>query len=290
MAMINKAQPLEKSAPLHDLDPLSASKDLSERLTRLAHLSALSSQAHPLTLDARSIHQCLNTLESLLDPRSHITRQIAFCRPDPATGTKIVSSTHSRSRSLEVTSTKQPRSIPSGLAVVHDELKALADEFRKRRDESLHIYSLCDQEGKRLRSRVAELETEIEELRADMQEEMAEREALQGTVRGFEAWIDSWLTEYDLAHAKKAAGTSRQTGRGWWTQKKVDKPGGFDADALFEGITAWMRGWADVEEEFRTRDGARRSRRGDRRQDRDTHLSTSPQLHHISSHSISAAS
>ncbi|KAL4868576.1 hypothetical protein BDV12DRAFT_96061 [Aspergillus spectabilis] len=281
MTMFNEAQPLDKQDSPRDIDPLSASETLSKRLTRLAHLSTLSAQTHPLTLDARSIHQCLDTLESLLDPRSHLTREITLCRPDAGIDGKAsrkldnpkqpnisLSSAHSRSRSLKVTPTKRTAPIRSSLAAIHDEVKTLADEFMKRRDETVHIYELYDQDRNRLRNRIAELEAEIEDLRADMQEDMAEREALQGTVRGFEAWIDGWLTEYDLAHLKKPIETPRRPSRGWWTKKKVDKPGGFDADALLEGITAWMRGWTDVEEEFRNRDRARRLRRGGRGQDR----------------------
>ncbi|KAL4875788.1 hypothetical protein BJY04DRAFT_151171 [Aspergillus karnatakaensis] len=259
--------PEKKDRP-EKIQTISTIEDLSKRLTRLAHLSILNSQAltHPLNLDTSSIQQCLDKLESLLDPRSHLTREITICRPDPGTHGKgqrksdkpkqfiPISRAHSRSRSLEVTP-KQKAPLPSGLAVVHDEVRTLADEFRKRRDETLHIYKIYDDERKRLEHNVAKLEAEIVELRADMQEDTAGREALQGTVRGFEAWIGGWLAEYDLvAHAKTQ-------GRGWWKKRPSDKPGDFDVDALFEGITAWMRGWTDVEEEFRNRDNARKLRR-----------------------------
>ncbi|KAL6239096.1 hypothetical protein BDW75DRAFT_166796 [Aspergillus navahoensis] len=277
-----------------------SSEDISNRLTRLARLSTLQgSHTNPCSPDARSIDQCLKTLEFLLSPRSNLqsdltqklvpTPQSQNCpgrgsgsdpcpdpdaprrpqplrTPTPSSGSRI----HSHSCSCEEISTTQltrpartlfetPK-VYSQVKEFSEEVKRLCDAFLKRREETLHIYSLHDRERKQMRRRIAELEAEIEELQAVMQQNMAEREALQGTVRGFETWIEGCQEDYRLAQ-KKPKDSLTPNGRGWWSKKKVNQPDDFDADALFEGITAWMRGWADVEEGFRDQDRARRHRR-----------------------------
>ncbi|KAL4920296.1 hypothetical protein BDW62DRAFT_199023 [Aspergillus aurantiobrunneus] len=261
-----------------------ANESLSNRLTRLALLSTLhGNQTHPLTFDVETVYQCLDTLESILDPRSNLTREISLCRPPHARpGTAHESDASKKSdkprasvaasngtfhpRSLEVVPTGRPSRLLSGVAAVYDEVKMLGEAFVQRREETFHIYRLYGIEQKRLGGRIVELEAELEKLRADMQEDLAEREALQGTVRGLEAWFNGWQDEYELAYQKKPTETARQNGRGWWSRKKVEKPDGFDAAALFDGVTAWMRGWKDFEEEFHDRDRARKLRRESRQQ------------------------
>ncbi|KAL4934002.1 uncharacterized protein BDV17DRAFT_72379 [Aspergillus undulatus] len=264
---------------------------LSNRLTKLANSSRLNQNqtTNPSILDIGSINQCLDTLESLLaeDPRPNLTREITLCRPSspqsqpqPHPSTDLDSATnnnetptsrspptlwtinnHARSRSLGEVPTRPRERLPFESLAFHnqvkmldEELKTLGAEFLERREETLRIYTLYDKERKRLRDRIGELEEEIEELRADMQEEMAEREALQGTVRGLKYWLDG-LSKEDNPPRQDSGG------RGWWGKKKVGKLGSFDAEALFDGMSAWMRGWSDVEEEFRNRDTARRLRR-----------------------------
>ncbi|KAL4820699.1 hypothetical protein BDW67DRAFT_181067 [Aspergillus spinulosporus] len=294
--------------PLDEGGPLS-SENISNRLARLARLSTLKrSHASPFSAEAQSINQCLDTLEFLLDPRSNIqsnpTQKVAsnqqtqnqpgrkpgsdagpdpdVPRPDSLESPFASSSSMilSHSRSLEELSTTQltqpartlfetPK-VYSQVKEFDEEMKKLSDAFLKRREETFYIYSLYDRERKRMRCRIAELEAEIEELQADMQQDMAEREALQGTVRGFETWIERCQEEYQMAHKNKPTENPRQNGRGWWSKRKVDQPDDFDADALFDGITAWMRGWADIKEEFRNRESSRRQRRtgkNKRRQD-----------------------
>ncbi|CBF75593.1 predicted protein [Aspergillus nidulans FGSC A4] len=290
----NRAVPLDEEGPL-------SPNNISNRLTQLARLSTLrGSHANRFSAEAQSINQCLNQLEFLLNPRSNVQLNMtqgvasnqqtqnqrgrspgsdpgpdpgASRRPDGLRGPAASSNSmaHSHARSLGELSTAQltqpARTLfetPKVYNLVKEfdeEMQRLSDAFLKRREETFYIYSLHDKERKRMRCRIAELEAEIEELQADMQQEMAEREALQGTVRGFETWIERYQEEYQLAHKKKPAETPRQKGRGWWSKQKVCQPGDFDVDALFDGITAWMRGWADVEEEFRNRETARRQRR-----------------------------
>ncbi|KAL4750154.1 hypothetical protein BDW72DRAFT_119766 [Aspergillus terricola var. indicus] len=290
----HRALPLDEGGPL-------SSEDISNRLTQLARLSTLrGSHSNAFSPEAQSINRCLDTLEFLLNSRStlqsNLTQKVASNRqtqnqpghnpesdpgPDPDASRRpdslrglVASSSsmvHSNSRSLEELSTTQltqpacmlfetPK-VYNQVKEFDEEMKKLGEAFLKRREETFYIYSLHDRERKQMRRRIAELEAEFEELQADMQQDMAEREALQGTVRGFETWIERCQEEYQLAHKEKPTETPRQNGRGWWSKKKVDQPDYFDADALFDGITAWMRGWADVKEEFRNRERARRERR-----------------------------
>ncbi|KAL4774174.1 hypothetical protein BDW60DRAFT_227121 [Aspergillus nidulans var. acristatus] len=293
--------------PLDEGGPLS-SENISNRLTQLARLSTLhGSHANRFSAEAQSINQCLDTLEFLLNPRSdlksNLTQKVASNqqtqnqpgrsagsdpgpdpgasrRPDGLRGPAASSSSmvHSHSCSLEELSTTQltqpartlfetPK-VYNQLKEFNEEMKRLSDALLKRREETFYIYSLHDKERKRMRCRIAELEAEIEELQADMQQDMAEREALQGTVHGFETWIERCQEEHQLAHKKKPTETPRQNGRGWWSKQKVDQPDDFDVGALFDGITAWMQGWADVKEEFRNRERARRQRRIERNKQR----------------------
>lgn len=200
--------PDEPSNPITELDQTllvgeknapDANEIISNRLTRLAHLSTLHEyQTHPTTLDSRTVKQCLDTLESLLDPRSNLTREIALCRPpQPRPGSAVdyskpprklegprtppisPSSPHSRSRSLGAVSASRPARMRHDLAAVNDQVKMLGEAFVKRREETLYIYSLYDSERMRLRRRIAELEAEIEEL----------------YVAGFVRWLIYGLTD-----------------------------------------------------------------------------------------------
>lgn len=101
----------------------------------------------------------------------------------------------------------------------------------------------------------------------DIVEGSAEREALHGTVRGLEAWVDGWQNEPKLR-------TSRQNKARRWIRRKPEERYETDSEALIEGITAWMRGWKDVEEGFRVRERGRQERREERQ--RRTRLAIDP--------------
>lgn len=97
---------------------------------------------------------------------------------------------------------------------------------------------------------------------ADINDGSAEREALDGTVRGFESWIDGWRKQHEQAVATRSIQKSRQKK---WTKRKTEDPIEGNIEALLDGISAWMRGWEDVQEGFRNREQERRSRREERR-------------------------
>ncbi|KAL4968017.1 uncharacterized protein BDV14DRAFT_168069 [Aspergillus stella-maris] len=257
-----------------------------QRLTRLANLSLDKGHQNNSNSDIKTLHLCIDTIESILDPRPDLTKEMTLCRPptpdrkftsprnsidksaspppSQSRNTNDGSDTHSPSLQSESTSSQPCDSLAilDRAKMVDEELRGVSEELRTRRQETHQIYELLRNERRQQRERIVELESEIDELRADVQEEMAEREALQGTVHGLRTWVDGWPKEPQQT----------KTGGGWWSKKKVVKPSQFDADALFDGMTAWMRGWSDMEEEFRNRDEARRMRREDhknKRQDRD---------------------
>lgn len=180
----NPITELDQTLLVGETNAPDANEIIANRLTRLAHLSTLHEyQRHPSTLDSRTVNQCLDTLESLLDPRPNLTREISLCRlpqtrPEsainfskpprklegPRTPPISPSSPHSRSLSLDAVSATRPARMRHDLAAVNDQVKMLGKAFVKRREETLYIYSLYDSERMQLQRRIAELGAEIEEL------------------------------------------------------------------------------------------------------------------------------
>ncbi|KAE8144292.1 hypothetical protein BDV25DRAFT_167173 [Aspergillus avenaceus] len=232
---------------------------LIERLAKLAH--AATQDAHVSSDDATTVHQCLDTLESLLDPRPGLTQQVVKCRPqnaNPGT-THFVTPTTTHPSIMPAEDPLHPQ-----LMALLQEVRTLNAEVNQRRRESSHIYELLTRECRRLSRKVSELEDEIHELETDMVEDSAEREALQGTVRGLESWVSGWQNEIDTA-TLKSTGHSRKGRTKRWMKRKPEERTETDAEALLDGIAAWMRGWKDVEEGFQIRGRNREMRRLERK-------------------------
>ncbi|PYI11555.1 hypothetical protein BO78DRAFT_96193 [Aspergillus sclerotiicarbonarius CBS 121057] len=251
----------------HILDTENAAAPLSARLTRLAHLA---SQFNPASKsDSVTLHHCLDTLESLLDPRPGLTQEVVRCRPQshsrPSNSAASISTTDSQETADSLISVGE-MSHPQ-LKDILGEVAALKVEFDQRRKEASDIYDLLTQERQALAQRITGLEEEIRELNMDILEDSAEREAIQGTIRGLESWVDEWHKQRLLIAARKQGAASRRNGQRRWTKCKVEDVDG-DGEALFEGITGWMRGWKDVEEVFRIRERNRSLRREERQQTR----------------------
>lgn len=93
---------------------------------------------------------------------------------------------------------------------------------------------------------------------ADIFDDTIEMEGLQGTVHGLERWVGDWQRQHDLDLARELSDRSSKQGR------RAARRSGYQNDneeRLLEGIMAWIRGWKDVEEGFRTRENERRLRR-----------------------------
>ncbi|PWY88451.1 hypothetical protein BO70DRAFT_359900 [Aspergillus heteromorphus CBS 117.55] len=252
----------------HILDTENAAAPLPVRLTRLAHMA---SQLDPLSkIDAGTLHHCLDTLESLLDPRPGLSQEVARCRPH-----SLSRSTNSVASFSTTDSQESEDSLPAPQEVSHPQLKdilgevtALKVEFDRRREESADIYDLLRRERQALTRRMSELENEIQELQMDILEDSAEREAIEGTIHGLESWVDEWHRQrLATAVARKPGATSRRNGQRRWSKCRMDDVD-HDGEALFEGLTAWMRGWKDVEEGFRIRERDRGLRREERQKAR----------------------
>ncbi|PKX95055.1 uncharacterized protein P174DRAFT_386263 [Aspergillus novofumigatus IBT 16806] len=237
--------------------PADGMTPVSDRLARLAFLSenARLSEEQNIILSS-----CLDSIESIFDPRPGLTQEIAQCRPKSVCTecakviTPDVPSTRHDITDVGISSTKKAsiRALTSVLC----EITELSEEFKKRRKESLQIYGLCNREIRRMTRSISVLEHDVHELRKELWEETAEREGLQGTVNGLVGWVEAWQEQ----HAQVTASRSHKTGRRQWTRRKMEKCNEETIGALLEGIRAWTRGWRDVEEAYRIRERERRLR------------------------------
>ncbi|THC88147.1 hypothetical protein EYZ11_012404 [Aspergillus tanneri] len=207
--------------------------------------------------DSMTLHQHLDALESLLDPRPSLTREIAKCRPrsSPLGATTLPTDSLPPIDPIHSINDRSH----SQLTAVLTEVTTLGTEICHRRKESSHIYDLFTRERQELARRILDLEQEVDELKADIAEGSAEREALKGTVHGFESWILRGQ-KHDWASAKRLSRTSRQK----WTNKETEDLNESNMESLLEGITAWLRGWNDIEEGFHNRERERKLRRDER--------------------------
>ncbi|KAL2001472.1 hypothetical protein VTN02DRAFT_1708 [Thermoascus thermophilus] len=128
---------------------------LPDRLTRLAQMAA---DRPPLSEhDSITVHRCLDTIESLLDPRPELSLEIARHRPR-----RSLSSTAKRGASCPSPSTTQPTQ--HQLATLLEELTAVNAELQQRRNESRLIHDLLTHRCEGLGQRIAQLESDIHEL------------------------------------------------------------------------------------------------------------------------------
>ncbi|KAE8323741.1 hypothetical protein BDV39DRAFT_130835 [Aspergillus sergii] len=230
---------------------------LPQRLAKIAHM--VSQNVDVSSEDTIAAHHCLNTLEALLDPRPKLTQEVVKCRPTriyPETSHPVASAA-SCSAPMEDRASSAFEPSSSQLIALLNEVTALNADLNQRRKESSQIYDLLRRECQGLSRRILELENVVHELETDIVEGSAEREALHGTVRGLEAWVNGWQNE-------SKPGTSRQNKARRWIRRKPEERYETDSEALIEGITAWMRGWKDVEEGFRVRERGRQERREER--------------------------
>ncbi|KAF7591392.1 hypothetical protein BBP40_001619 [Aspergillus hancockii] len=251
------------ASPLNSHDTGEDATLLPKRLAKIAHI--VSENDHVSREDTTAAHHCLDTLEALLDPRPRLTQEVFRCRPQSiyseASQPVTSAGTCPSPMGNHIVSTNEP-SHPQLIALLN-EVTALNRELNQRRKESYRIYDLLTRECQGLTRRISELKDEVHELETDIVEDSAEREALQGTVRGLEAWVDRWQKEPDLAVVRKP-GALRQNKAKRWMRRKPEERCESETEALLEGITAWMRGWKDVEEGFRIRERDRQMRREER--------------------------
>ncbi|KAJ9299763.1 hypothetical protein DTO271G3_2647 [Paecilomyces variotii] len=246
----------------------SREKTLGDRLNRLALLAAKRNDISEQ--DSGTIGNCLDTLESLLDPRHELTREISRHRPrssHSSPSTPAVSSRASNNSAARPGVDSAVNSSHRQLEALLKELTAVNAQLQQRRAESRHLHGLFIQKCEGLAQRILHLEDEIQDLHSDILEDSIELEGLRGTVRGLESWVGRWQRERALKEAQDAGNKSSK--KSPWKRKKHTQNIGDnenDTDTLIDGITAWMRGWKDIEEGFHVRARRRQARRDQRRQ------------------------
>lgn len=99
--------------------------------------------------------------------------------------------------------------------------------------------------------------------RSDLVEDAVELEGIRGTVHGLQHWIEGMQEEQKRARAARDL-IRQKNKRGWGGRKHHDEIGETEVEIVLDGLSAWMRGWKDVEDEFRVRARGRRTRREQR--------------------------
>ncbi|KAF7125182.1 hypothetical protein CNMCM5793_001291 [Aspergillus hiratsukae] len=175
----------------HTLSPKTAGKFPAEGLTpvsdRLARLALLSENAHLSEEQNIILSCCLDSIESIFDPRPGLTQEIAKCGPKSVctANAKVVTSDvpSIRHDNIDVGTSSTKKASIKELTSVLGEIIQLGDEFKKRRNESLQIYDLCNREIRRMTWTISVLEHDVRELQKELWEETAEREGLQGRTK-----------------------------------------------------------------------------------------------------------
>ncbi|KAI9372061.1 hypothetical protein BJX61DRAFT_470488 [Aspergillus egyptiacus] len=237
---------------------------LLDRLGRLKTSAIVNRNLVPSKpIDATVVYECLDRLESLLYTPSAPGPDIQplpvwpFTPPGIGVGANPQPSPK-RDQPTPTPASKglwNPQMTPEIMDLCN-QVDILKKQFNQRCEEAFELSQIIQLERHEHKLMLEVRQSEIDARKADLQEETTERDALQGTVQGLSEWIARWQPRYDSAAlARKPA----RTGRSCCT-RKAEQPENFDAEELFEGITAWMRGWKDLEEGFRERQSARKSR------------------------------
>ncbi|KIW78886.1 hypothetical protein Z517_08725 [Fonsecaea pedrosoi CBS 271.37] len=173
------------------------------------------------------------------------------------------------------------------LELIRVHLTSTVDSMRMRQQEQRHLHQLtvekleavaqrCIQQERRVREFAEEIVTLRKQNRdltqhndslrnrlREAQSESAKKEtavkAMSSAVSGLEGWINGSPTPNRPSQSRKIVTRGRGRFRGrYYVEEPVESRGhsGFDGPsdvrALQEGVTAWLRGFRDVEEELRS--------------------------------------
>ncbi|OJD23326.1 hypothetical protein ACJ73_05319 [Blastomyces percursus] len=151
--------------------------------------------------------------------------------------------------------------------------------LEQRRAECLHLNAVFTVKCEKLAQRILEMEDEIDELRAEKIESTIELESLKGTMRGLEGWILRWKRQlhrpdavdvdvdsgseytWSSGYSSSPSGLGGVRGGGEWDYRNqtgtledmISSDGNDETDRLMDGISAWLRGWNEIEEGFKIR-------------------------------------
>lgn len=138
---------------------------LSDRLNRLALLAAERSDISEQ--DSGSIGKCLDTIESLLDPRHELSQEIARHRPRSSHSNPSTTAVGLRFETNSAASADVDPAVDHShrqLKVLLKELTAVNAQLQQRRTESRHLHNLFIQKCEGLAQRILQLEDEIQDL------------------------------------------------------------------------------------------------------------------------------
>ena len=157
------SQTCDVDTSAHVADIRSDALPLPERIAGLAHLVSQSTQIS--SDDSATLHQHLDSIESLLDPRPRLTQEVAKCRPSSPQSDATNQPPGSPPETPATDPVRSANELSQAqLSAVLSEVTALGVEFCQRRSESSYIYDQFTSECKRLTRRISGLEEEIDEL------------------------------------------------------------------------------------------------------------------------------
>ncbi|OOQ90940.1 hypothetical protein PEBR_01868 [Penicillium brasilianum] len=272
-----RGQPTEPRDPSFTTDGLGLDLDLNtttrmswpERLRELSQLASTSPGTVYMEADTEeTIHAHLDAVEAILrDPRPELTREITRHRQQ-VSGLKADVEVAEKATMTEE-DTEEPTldqdAVLAQLTALLREVTLLNGEVERRRGEAREIRDLFEERCRGFMRTVAELEDEVLELQSDLLEDAVDLEGIQGTIQGLHDWINRIREEQKLVRISRTLAYQKSR-RSWIGRKgKEDWSVETDGEMMLEGLSAWMRGWRDVEEGFQVRARARQMRR-DRRQ------------------------
>ncbi|KAJ5733945.1 hypothetical protein N7493_002731 [Penicillium malachiteum] len=245
-----------------------------DRLAELARLASASLGADSRNSNAGPlIHQHLDAIESILrDPRPRLTDEMTTRE-----GRRHSFRTKSLLGEPDASDLEEPewlaktryderrcQQMSSELTTLLGEVTTLNLELQQRRKESVQIRELYEDKCRGLTRSVAELEDEVSELHSDLKEDAVELEGMQGTVNGLQNWIEGMRDEQRKARTTRDI--ARKNMRRWGGRKPPFEKTETGGEMVLDGLSAWMRGWKDVEDGFQVRALGRRNRREQRQQ------------------------
>ncbi|KIY00349.1 uncharacterized protein Z520_04034 [Fonsecaea multimorphosa CBS 102226] len=175
----------------------------------------------------------------------------------------------------------------SDLELIRMHLSSTVESMRMRQQEQRHLHQLatekleaiaqrCIQQERRVREFAEEivilkkqnrnliqqnenLNVQLSEIQSESAKKETAVKAMSSAVSGLEGWINGSPTSDRTSHSRKIVTRGRGRFRGrYYVEEPVDGrgyhglDGAADARLLQEGVTAWLRGFRDVEEELRS--------------------------------------
>ena len=266
--------PHEKESNALDADEAPEQHVVAQRLDGLVSEIWACEQDRSLSLgQRRKLDTAMDQIEAALEEDTRFED----------TGAEI---TH-LSQALKTPDTTAPMVTESELEVVRNSLANTVESMRLRQQEQRHLHQLtvdkleavaqrCIEQERRLQEYAAEMATLKEENRtlshekehldiqvSELQINSARKEvavtAMSSAVSGLEGWINGSPTQDQAPPRQKIVTRGRGRFRGrYYVGEPVGHPIGYgpdvasDAKGLQDGVSAWLRGFRDVEEELRS--------------------------------------